>query len=182
MEDSFFNNKTVLFGFWKDKPLEWRIVQENEDDLLLCLAYGIHTMPYDANGHFVEWETSAPRRFLYDVFLPQAFTKTEAERIVRRSILMEKDVCEPVPQQYAIEERIFLLSEKEIRSSGNDPAFWIRRLDARAEGSSFGAWWLRSFGRLENLSMGVVRPDGVIYPSGDIRARNVMIVPAIYVK
>ena len=97
-------------------------------------------------------------------------------------VVIEKNIRENKPTQYEIEERIFLLSEKELLSFNVKPSKWIRKLDPRADGTSYGAWWLRSYGRLENFSMGIVRPDGVVYPSGDIRAENVMIVPAICVK
>lgn len=97
---------TVHFGFWKDKPLEWYVVRNQSESFLLHLAYGIHTMPFDRDGHRVEWETSAPRRFLYEVFLPKAFTEYEAQQIVSRNVIMEKNVRESNSIHYTIEERI----------------------------------------------------------------------------
>ena len=173
MNDFLNKGDIISFGSWKQKSLEWYVILENRDYYLLHMAYGIQTMPYDSEGHHVEWETSAPRHFLYDVFLPTAFTQQEAKKIVNKRVIVEKNIRENNPDQYEIEERIFLLSEKELLSCNMESSKWIRRL---------GAWWLRSYGRLENFSMGIVRPDGVVYPSGDIRAQNVMIVPAICVE
>lgn len=174
--------KRVSFGQWKNKSLEWLVLREDSYTYLLHLAYGIHVMPYDCEGRFVNWETSEPRKFLYNTFLPEVFTRQEVDRIVCRNIVIEKDIREAKPTKYEIKEQIFLLSEKEILSIGGNAAQWVRPLDSRAKGSSYGAWWLRSFGRLEGLSMGIVRPDGIIYPSGDIRAKNVMLVPAIFIR
>lgn len=173
--------KRIFFGAWKDEPLEWIVIKEDAEKYLMHLAYGIGVMPYDREGHWVSWETSAPRQWLYETFLPRAFTRQETEYLLPVTIDNYRDLRETAPTRYQTAETVFLLSESEIRSLDLEPSAWKRRLDGRVNGKSYGTWWLRSFGMLDGLSMGIVRPDGVIYPSGDIRADDVMICPVVCV-
>ena len=183
--------KKVSFGHWditktenrkEIVELEWNILFEDQEKVLLHLAYGICTMPYDSAGKKVQWENSNIRKWLQKDFLTKAFCSEEFDKIMEVDIEHLKDIRNSSPTVYKTKEKVFLLSEREILSFQLNKEEWQRNLMAGLEEKSYGAWWLRSFGRLEGISMGVVRPDGIIYPSGDIRADNVMVVPALYVR
>lgn len=176
------NTNRFILGNWKNQDLEWIVLKETENKLLLQLAYGIHCMPYDADGHSVCWESSNPRSWLYDIFLPNAFSRQDINCLKTITIDHCNHLRNTKPSVYYTSECIFLLSEEEVKTLNPQPSFWIRRPNSEIAKDTEGVWWLRSYGRLEGQSIGVVRPDGVIYPSGDIRADTIMIVPAICVK
>lgn len=86
-------------------------------------------------------------------------------------------------------EFVSAFDEEEIRKFAKEKSAWIRKPSpyakkngAYADANGNGVWWLRSYGRLEKLSMCVVRPDGGLYPGADISAENVMICSAMYVR
>lgn len=182
-----YHRKTVSFGHWKTVKkktvnLQWYVLYEDKEKILLHLCYGILVMPYDRDRHKVTWEDSSIRLWLNDVFLRNAFNGDEIKRILEVDVENLKDLRNPVPVLYKTREGVFLLSENEIKSLHLASEDWKRELMAGNEGMTYGAWWLRLYGRLEYYSMGVVRADGIVYSSGNIRADDVMIVPALYIK
>lgn len=164
------------------RPLLWYVLRREPEQLLLHCTRGVHILPYDRQGKRVSWETSEIRRWLNDTFFRTAFTAAEQSAVVESRLPNVSEVTEPSPKIHCIDDKVFLLSEEEIRSFGKPKWFWERRPVPPLADRTSGVWWLRSFGRLEGKSMGVVRDDGVIYPSGDIRADDVMIVPALRIK
>lgn len=164
------------------EPLLWCVLQREQDHLLLHCTRGVHILPYDRQGRRVSWESSGIRSWLNDTFFQTAFTAAERSAVVESRLPNVSEVTEPTPAIHYTNDRVFLLSEDEVRSFGRPTWFWERRPLEPLAGSTSGVWWLRSFGRLEGKSMDVVRDDGVLYPSGDIRADDVMIVPALRIK
>ncbi len=164
------------------EPLLWCVLRRGPEHLLLHCTCGVRILLYDRQGKRVSWETSGIRSWLNDTFFQTAFTAAEQSAVVESRLPNVSEVTEPSPKIHYTRDKVFLLSEDEIRSLGKPEWFWERRPVQRLAGRTSGVWWLRSFGRLEGKSMGVVRDDGVIYPSGDTRADDVMIVPALRIK
>lgn len=180
--------KIIKFGQWflKDTnqmvSLKWVVLKTEEDRILIHALSGIHVMAYDENGKSVYWESSSIREWLNNIFYEKAFDCEEKKRVIEVQTINRKDICSDTPVEYYVNDRVFLLSEDEIKEIGESSDFWRRSPSDFIKDSTYGVWWLRSYGRLERKSMGVIRSDGVLYPSGDIRANDVMIVPAVYIR
>lgn len=185
---------TIIFGRWPQGeygevlPIEWKVLKVEADRILLHSTCGLQVMPYTEKGGKVYWETSEIRNWLRMEFI-KAFDEEEKEKICEVEVDNIKGLIEDEPEHFKTEETIFLLSEDEIREMSREKAVWVRKPSAQsqargayADKDGNGVWWLRSYGRLEKLSMGVVRTDGGLYPGADVRADDVMVCPAIYIR
>lgn len=64
------------------EPIEWLIVDEN-DDAYLCIAkYAIDNVPYHNSAEAIDWEDSDLRRWLNGEFMEAAFSEDERARIL----------------------------------------------------------------------------------------------------
>lgn len=180
----------MKFGRWENPdepgevlPLNWLMIAETDEMYLLHLSYGIRMMAYDADRHKVKWESSSICEWLNTEFYEKAFSAEEKQRILQVDHNNYRNITAPEPELYLTHEKVFLLGEEDVRNASHSESdFWVRGLIPDMIPYSSSPWWLRSYGRLEGLSMGVVRHDGIIYSSGDIRADNVMVVPAIFLR
>lgn len=185
--------ETIYLGSWPQGndgeiwPIAWYILAEERDRLLLHCTCGLQCMAYDSTGHKVFWETSTIRSWLNELY-DKAFCSEEKEKVLEVQVENYRNLRQAQPERFQTTERLFLLSEDELRGFAFDSSAWIRKPSqwavssgAYADVKGNGVWWLRSYGRLEYRSMSVVRPDGVIYPSGDVRAKNVLICPALWI-
>lgn len=183
---------TIIFGRWPQGeygevlPIERKVLKVEADRILLHSTCGLQVMPYTEKGGKVYWETSEIRNWLRTEFV-KAFDDEEKEKICEVENI--RGLTEDETECFKTKETIFLLSEDEIRKMCQDKTTWIRKpsvqslkLGACADSDGNGVWWLRSYGRLEKLSMGVVRTDGGLYPGADVRADDVMVCPAVYIR
>ena len=169
-------------------PIEWEVLSLEADKMLLLSKCGLKAMPYKESFSKVYWESSEIRNWLCNEFV-SAFDEEEKQKICEVEVENVKGLTKDEPERFKTIETIFLLSEEEIREFAKEKSAWIRKPSpyakkngAYADANGNGVWWLRSYGRLEKLSMCVVRPDGGLYPGADISAENVMICPAMYVR
>ncbi len=72
--------KTVLFGSWEGKPLEWLVLQEDDTTLTLFCKQTVGTMPFSQKccAYYAE---SDVRAFLEGEFYQTAFSPAEKTRI-----------------------------------------------------------------------------------------------------
>lgn len=192
--EEVIKSSTMTIGRWKQGeqgvvlPIEWDVLSIENDKLLLLSKYGLHSMAYDEKGGKVYWESSEVRKWLCNEFM-SAFCEEEKQRICEVEVENKKGLTKLEPEHFQTKEKVFLLSEDEVKALGKEKSLWKRkatpwakRNGAYADVKGNGVWWLRSYGRLEKLSMCVVRADGGLYPGGDVRADDVMICPAMYIK
>lgn len=169
-------------------PIEWEILRIEDEKLLLLSKFGLHSMAYDEKGGKVYWESSKVRSWLCKEFM-SAFSEEEKQEICEVTVENVKGSTKPDPEYFHTKEKVFLLSEDEVKVFGKNKLAWRRkatpwakRNGAYADKKGNGVWWLRSYGRIEKLSMCVVRADGGLYPGADVRAEDVMVCPAMYIK
>lgn len=73
----------VVYGSYQGEPIEWRILDKKDDEMLLLSEYGLDAQPYDTSGkERVLWKDSTIRKWLNDDFYNRAFSKEEQENIV----------------------------------------------------------------------------------------------------
>jgi len=192
--EEVIKSSTMTIGRWPQGgqgeilPIEWEVLLIEDDKLLLLSKFGLHSMAYDENGSKVYWENSKVKNWLGNEFM-SAFSEEEKQRICEVEVENIRGLTKPEPEYFQTKEKVFLLSEAEVKTFKKDKSAWRRKAavwakcnGAYTDAKGNGVWWLRSYGRLEKLSMCVVRADGGLYPGGDVRAADVMICPAMYVK
>ena len=79
----------ILFGkYWQSAdpkngktPLEWRILDRNDHEMLLISRYGLDCIPFNERGSRSSWNSSSLRKWLNQIFIKEAFTAAEQEWI-----------------------------------------------------------------------------------------------------
>ena len=167
----------VTYGIWEQdpakgskEPVEWIVLDVQEDRLLLISRYGLDCLSYCSSKDTVSWETSRIRAWLNDRFLESAFTSEEQAGILVTQVDNSKN------QGYVhyegdggpdTEDRLFLLSYAEAWKyfpQNSDRACKptkaaVKRGAFKSSTSGNCPWWLRSPGYMENY-VAAVDVDG----------------------
>ena len=127
----------------KSFDLEWIILQEDDDKVLLLSDRIIETMPFQRNDspfndYHTYWQDCTLRKWLNDDFIHTAFTSEERKHILTSEIesfdldgLMRKVT-------YTTEDKIFLLTREEFFLLNSiDKGAWLLYKDESSD------WWLR---------------------------------------
>ena len=69
----WINGETRYFAV---KPIEWRVLRDENDELFLMSERGLKAMQYNTTANHL-WYSSLPRQWLNDDFLGQAFSRGE---------------------------------------------------------------------------------------------------------
>ena len=167
-----------------DHPIEWLVLDRQDDRLLLLCKRALETMPYHDTDDPVTWETSSLRTWLNGAFLDSAFTPDEAARI----LLTEVDnSCVNPEYKYtegsaATEDRVFLLSHDEAARLLPEEAMRLceKSLHAPSYDNAISSWWLRSPGLYPNCAEYVYR-TGAFF-SGMANRMYVDVRPAMWIE
>jgi len=81
---------TVTFGSYEQdgdpengpEPIEWLIVDENDDACLYVAKDGFENIPYNEEKAEISWKESGVREWMNGTFLDTSFTEAERERIL----------------------------------------------------------------------------------------------------
>ena len=151
------------------KPIEWLVLDVQENKALLISRYGLDAIPYNAKYDDITWEKCTLRTWLNSTFLNKAFTAEE-----QKGILLT-NVDNGSSQGYSkwstsggnnTQDRVFLLSyaeankylgvtyddSKNTKSRVAPTAYAIKQgaltssSNKTADGAAAGWWWLRSPG------------------------------------
>jgi hypothetical protein len=157
-------------------PIEWLVLDVQEDKALLISKYGLDCQPYDTTKSCsLSWYESTLRDWLNTVFLNRAFS-VEEQKLICATWLKNRNDQHDFYEDGTLDEddtqdRVFLLSREEaenylgLSSDGNNdsPArmaptdyaiehgAYKDRDHQTGEGKAAGGWWLRSI-------------DGPVYP------------------
>ena len=85
--NSSTSNNEITFGSYikkkkKKSPIEWIVVEDNGNEMILLSKYILDTIAYDENGEAGEWADCSLRTWLNDTFYNEAFTDDEKNKIV----------------------------------------------------------------------------------------------------
>jgi hypothetical protein len=141
--------------------LDWLVLDEKEDKVLLLSEFVLFDMPYNNQNVSTTWETSTLRTYLNNEFF-NSFKPQERERIAETRVINGERLYKfpfgeigrisswPVPAGNDTYDRIFLLSYDEERGYFPDDSARMARMaeDHPKQGGSYSHWWwwLRSPG------------------------------------
>ena len=108
----YYEGDYLIFGTYEQdgvysngpEPIEWMILEENENGTLLLSRYVLEVKPYNEERGNTEWETCTLRKWLNDDFCHEAFTDDQ--------IALINDTTLKNPESTSI--RDFLCSIKKI--------------------------------------------------------------------
>ena len=189
------------------KPIEWLVLDTDEEKSLLLSRYGLDAKPYNTKYEDVTWETCTLRRWLNGEFLNTAFTPAERKNILTVTVDNSR------AQGYSgwdtrggkdTRDRVFLLSVAEAnryfggirlwKSDGSAVKMesrvaptkyavargaWTNDTYKTPDGAPAGWWWLRSPGNYQALAA-FVRLGGSL-DSYAVSYEGVVVRPALWV-
>jgi len=181
---------TVLFGAYPqtkdggEAPLEWVVAEKNQNEMLLLAKYPIECLPFNEGDQMTDWNRSDLRKWLNGIFLQQAFTEGEREKILFSKLdnIGNKELG--IKGSKPTTDRIFLLSIEELRKYSFlticKATDYVQE-QKRKNGLKGACWWLRSPGGNHRRSATVME-DGTIRIYGEIAYNSDwMVRPALRV-
>ena len=68
----------VMYGSYQGEPVEWRVLDKKDGEILLLSEYGLDILPFDDSGSgSIIWENSSIRNWLNNEFYNSTFSKEE---------------------------------------------------------------------------------------------------------
>ena len=179
------------------EPIEWIILAERDDSVLLLSRYALAAQPYYELYRTRYWKDCDLRVWLNGTFLQEAFSAEEQDAI----LLTEVD--NGSSQGYApwissgcenTSDRIFVLSYTEAMTyfasdeermcaptaAAAAGGVWQSSLGQEADGTAACWWWLRSPGGHQGYYSAAVRSSGSILYTF-VSSRSVGVRPAMWV-
>ena len=185
------------------EPVRWIVLQKTDSELLVMSKYGLDAQPYHTKGIKIRWENCSLRKWLNNDFYNTAFTDTEKEKIITKTIKnSENPFYNYTTASVDTEDKVFLLSIQEAtddsygfetdRTAYDD----LRKCalteyaiakggkvteDTSPDGVFSGLWWLRTVGSSDYnasyvIGSGYIRKDGWNADSGDFIIRPVIAI------
>ncbi|WP_406039548.1 DUF6273 domain-containing protein [Succinimonas sp.] len=156
------------------EPIEWLVLEVNDQEALLVSRYGLDCQPYNRKYTDITWEQCDLRRWLNSEFLKAAFSEEEQQRIKLSEVVNDDN------RQYGTcggnntQDRVFCLSLAEAeRYFKNDrerqcrPTALAKVHGAYSSDDGYCWWWLRSPGSDQSYASDV-GTDGALIPFGNL--------------
>lgn len=161
------------------EPIEWIVLYEDKDFLLLLSRYALDSERYHYKKASVSWETCSVRSWMNDTFYYNAFTYDE-----RKSIAASyRPDCESSDYVFAlsVEEAETLLPKNQDRLC--KPTKYCSCQNVYVNPSTGGCWWLLSTTGNDGSKFAMsVNSDGRIdYDGGHVESDRGTVRPAIWV-
>lgn len=173
------------------EPLEWIVLDQKEDSVLLLSQYVIDCKRYHSAYEDITWENCDLRDWLNHEFFRTAFSEKQQEQIMETEVKNSDNKHFDTYGGNDTYDRVFLLSLEEVgKYTGSDQereaiatkyaqeqGEWIDEEDEGAD------WWLRSPGGHTGEAAYVFDYDGGVDGSGHfVNNDNVGVRPALWVK
>ena len=182
---------SIFFGKYPQKtatqlaPIEWKIIEQRYNQVLLLSKYGLDCQPYCTSEDNDNWQNSSIRYWLNNDFYRTAFTNKEQANIITTKVSACINPQYRVSQANYTEDKVYLLSSTEFKNyyTTKESRRCIATEYATSQGayiveSSYSLCWLRSHGGSRN-SIERIYYDGSIGES-PTNANGLSIRPAIW--
>ena len=186
---------TVMFGSYEQdgdpengkEPIEWLVVDENEEGSLYIAKDGLENVPYQDEKEDTSWEESDVRRWLNSTFLDTAFTAEEKERILLTTNSNEDNPDHGTEGGGDTEDYVFLLDVQETNKYFPNAEDRIIAPTKTAEKSGVmlvhdnSLWRLRTPGRTKGHAVVVLTTGEYDYCGLNVSYDLACIRPAMWV-
>ncbi len=162
-------NEWFNLGSYNGQRLFWKVLNIQDNKLLVINTSSICFLPYNQKVADVTWEDCTLRKWLNNDFINLSFSNIEKERII--PTLLDNDINPKykTPGGNPTTDKVFLLSFKEIKLYF--PKFR----------NSSSVWWLRSPGFKPHLAA-LIDIFGTVDPYGYNVNRSIGVRPAMWLK
>jgi len=166
------NYEVIQFGNYNEEPIEWRVLEKQDDKMLIIAEHVIADKKYYSVLDEITWDKSDLRKWLNDEFLNEAFTKEEQQRIILSILKNDPNPVCGTSGGDATQDKIFCISEEDVKKYfKNDkdrictPTEPVIKSGFLVKEKNACHWWLRSPGRT-NLMAASVFPNGMVFGFG----------------
>ncbi len=171
-----------------NEPLEWEVLKQEDDRVLIMTTKAIHVSMMDLAFHEFTWENCMVRDWLNGAFIEQAFLKEELDRIKPVANKNPGNQKWKTPRQKDTIDTVFLLSLDEVKRFFPKAARrkrlatpYAAKNTRKLDDEGYCCWWLRTNGMKGNY-MTYVYTDGKIIDMGDNGGNFYCICPALWLK
>lgn len=96
------------------EPIDWIVLKQEENAVLLVSVYGLDTLPYEEKNESADWENCSLRSWLENAFYENAFTEEEKRIIIEKELIQHPNAGYPDCDQGSnTTDHVFLLSTEE---------------------------------------------------------------------
>ena len=164
------------------EPIEWIILEERGNSLLLLSKYALDLQPYNTDFVDVTWETCTLRKWLNDTFLGEAFSPEEQKMINTTKVTADENPQWDTPAGNDTNDKVFVLGATEAdQYFSSDNARACQGTAQCGWGKNDPKWWLRSPGYHANEVMFVYGDGSIEYDGDSVRAPFTTVRPALWV-
>lgn len=169
------------------EPIEWRVLQIEENTALVISRYALDAQPYNETPARASWVNCTLRAWLNDAFLNAAFTEEEKQAIVAKETVNWKEANTQDP--------VFLLDNdqaKQLFASNQDrqttpTAYAVAQgaYQSKKYGPGNAQWWLRTISWESKYRAAYVAGSGGVMTCGGnsdgrVENRKWAVRPAMY--
>lgn len=146
----------IVFGQYKNKSMEWKVLDKNQGNVLLISTQSIFSESYNTvRSKFTTWENCTLRKKLNDFYLSNTFSQTQRDRIQRtfvdNSTEQHRNMYGKIGSQPDTDDYVFLLSWQEAN----------QYFPTDADRKRGRGWWTRSPGEFSGAAL-AVGSDGIM--------------------
>lgn len=163
----------LLFGNYGNEEIEWRVLDKQDNKLLVISEKGLDAKPYNEEWVNTTWEQCTLRKWLNSDFLAEAFTSDEQAMIQTTKVAAGENPAYGTYPGIDTEDKVFLLSIDEANQyfdSVDDricyPTDYAVSKECWINDSGSCQWWLRSPGAGSAGAAGVGY-EGDVFKYGD---------------
>ncbi|MBR2788981.1 MAG: hypothetical protein IKD94_07435 [Erysipelotrichaceae bacterium] len=192
------------YHYFRYEPLRWRIIEINDDEIMLICDKLPDCAPYNRVSEAVNWQDSYLRKFLNDEFYDHAFSEKEKEAIIEKQIENNPNRSYGTDCGNTTSDKVFVLSGEEVYqdiratrhgfypyTGVDDPAKRFKpTMYAMTRGTWYspveayrgnGFWFMRTNGYSES-SVTYICDMGYIYEHGtDVSCADSGVLPVVCV-
>lgn len=171
------------------EPLEWIVLDRQDDKVLLLSRYVIDCQLYHEDYESVTWAECDLRNWLNSTFYESAFSEEQQRQIIETEVLNPDNEKWGTPGGVTTYDKVFLLSLTEADSYFSSledrkakATAYVMDSGLLTDDENYAYWWLRSPGSFSD-SAADVSSDGAVRGSGsNVIAPDVGVRPALWVR
>lgn len=171
------------------EPLEWIVLDRQDDKVLLLSRYVIDCQQYHEKYYDITWAECDLRNWLNSTFYESAFNEEQQWQIIETEVLNPDNEEYGTPGGVTTYDKVFLLSLTEADS------YFSSSEDRKAIATAYAMdsnlwtnyencahWWLRSPGYSSNYAADVYSNGAVDEGGSDVNGANIGVRPALWVR
>ena len=173
-----------------EEPIEWLVLDVQDDKALLISKYGLDCKPYNNVYKSVSWEDCSLRAWLNNDFLRMAFSTEEQVYLLAMKLTADINPDYQTNPGNETIDTVFLLSIKEFnyyltvdseRQCKPTAYAAVKGKDINGKGETCW-WWLRTPGSNPNRVLYVNHSGSVLSEGNTVNRGYITIRPALWIK